>query len=82
MSKFQTYIKELTIQANILEQEVIVDAAELKKMVEAGAIVAKALEQKKERLNHIRHAVSNIETALEIENEVDKVAVDPWGELD
>lgn len=64
-----------------LAEEISVLDVQLNTLLAQGKDLSSQIEEKRERCQHLEHAISNIRAVIELEiSPVPEVASDPWGE--
>lgn len=83
MSKYQVMIDTLEAQKDEIEAVISQDNAELQALLTKGKAMSAAIEAKREKFNHISHAISNLKAIDEADEELPMMgqdSSDPWGD--
>lgn len=78
----QEQIEALEVKRAALASEYMKEDEELTVLIEQGRAKAEIVQEKREKVQYLDHAISNLRAVIELEEaaEAPAVEVDPWGD--
>lgn len=78
----QEQIEALEVKRAALASEYTKEDEELTVLIEQGRAKAEIVQEKREKVQYLDHAISNLRAVIELEEaaEAPAVEVDPWGD--